>query len=69
MPDISEVNTSEGEKLADKEGIQFNEVSAKTNENLKSFFFSAVAELPFFEKFAHNKQKIVNELRNFSFKA
>ena len=41
-----EVQTSEGEQFAQKEGIPFFEVCAKTNENIKFMFYKAVADLP-----------------------
>ena len=43
-----EVEKSEGEELAKKEGLLFFECSAKTNENIKYMFYSAVVELPNF---------------------
>ena len=43
-----EVETNEGEELAKKEGLNFFECSAKTNENIKKMFFSSVALLPSF---------------------
>ena len=43
-----EVEKSEGEALAEKENLKFFECSAKTNENIKFMFYSAIAELPSF---------------------
>jgi hypothetical protein len=56
------VETSEGEKLASKEGLLFFEISAKTNENVKTLFYSVVAELPFFEQYNNNKSRLIGEL-------
>lgn len=56
---------NEAEKLAAKEGLMFFEVSAKTNETVQKMFFTAVAELPFFEQFEFNdKKKLIDELEN-----
>ena len=43
-----EVEKNEGEELARKEGLLFFECSAKTNENIKLMFYSAIAGLPSF---------------------
>ncbi len=40
----------------------FFETSAKTNENIRQAFYSALAELPFFEQFSMNKNKLIDEL-------
>ena len=40
----------------------FFETSAKTNENIRKSFYSALAELPFFEQFNMNKNKLIDEL-------
>ena len=48
--------------LANKEGLMFFEVSAKSGENVKKMFYSIVAELPFFEEYGSNKNKLINEL-------
>jgi Ras-related protein Rab-5C len=57
------VDSDEAEKLANKEGLMFFEISAKTNENIKKAFYSSIAELPFFEQAnIGNKQKLINEL-------
>ena len=39
-----EVKKEEAESLAQKEGISFFEVSAKTGENIKNMFYNVVAE-------------------------
>ena len=56
-----EVNPEAASELAKKEGIPFYEVSAKTNENVKKMFFSAVADLPTFSS-EENKEALVDEL-------
>ena len=43
-----EVEKNEGEELAKKEGLLFFECSAKTNENIKLMFYSAIAGLSSF---------------------
>jgi len=43
-----EVEKNEGEELARKNGLLFFECSAKTNENIKLMFYSAIAGLPSF---------------------
>ena len=58
-----EVQTSEGQQFAQKEGIAFFEVSAKTNENIKLMFYSAVADLPTFAEGASNKENLIKELQ------
>lgn len=58
-----EVPTADGEKLALKEGLLFFEISAKTSKNVNKMFYSAIAELPFFEQFEfQDKDKLVEEL-------
>jgi len=57
-----EVKKEEAESLAQKEGISFFEVSAKTGENIKNMFYNVVAELPTFAENKDNKEKIVKEL-------
>lgn len=57
------VEKDEGEKFAQKEGISFFEVSAKTNENIKVMFYSSVAGLPgLSEADGGNKEGIIKEL-------
>ena len=43
-----EVETKEGEEVAEREGIKFFECSAKTNENIKYMFYASIAGLPTF---------------------
>ena len=57
-----EVNKEEGEELAKKEGIQFFEVSAKTNENIKNMFYNVVVDLPTFAENNANKENLIQEL-------
>ena len=57
-----EVSKEEGEALAQKEGISFYEVSAKTEENIKNMFYNVVAELPTFAEKNNNKENLVKEL-------
>lgn len=60
-----EVTSTEAAKVAEKEGLLFFEVSAKTNDNIINMFYYAIAELPFFEQYEiDNKQKLVEELAN-----
>ena len=58
-----EVQKSEGEQFAQKEGISFFEVSAKTNENIKSMFYTVIADLPSFAEGAQNKESLIKELQ------
>ena len=58
-----EVQTSEGEQFAQKEGIPFFEVCAKTNENIKFMFYKAVADLPSFAEGSTNKESLIKELQ------
>ena len=58
-----EVEKSEGEELAKKEGLLFFECSAKTNENIKYMFYSAVVELPNFGiEDESEKESVIKEL-------
>ena len=57
-----EVNKQDGESLAQKEGISFFEVSAKTEENIKNMFYNVVAELPTFAENNTNKENLIREL-------
>ena len=50
-----EVQQNEGEQFAKKEGISFFEVSAKTNQNIKLMFYTAVSDLPTFGEGATSK--------------
>ena len=57
-----EVQKQEGAELAQKEGIAFFEVSAKTNENIKNMFYNVVANLPSFAEANTNKEALIKEL-------
>ena len=57
-----EVKKEDGEALAQKEGISFFEVSAKTGDNIKNMFYNAVAGLPTFAENNSNKENVVKEL-------
>ena len=58
-----EVEKSEGEELAKKEGLLFFECSAKTNENIKYMFYSAVVESPNFGiEDESEKENVIKEL-------
>ena len=57
-----EVQKNEGEKFAQKEGIPFFEVSAKTNDNIKLMFYTAIVDLPTFAEGATNKENLIKEL-------
>ena len=58
-----EVQSYEGQQFAQKEGLSFFEVSAKTNENVKLMFYTAVADLPTFAEGASNKENLIKELQ------
>ena len=58
-----EVQKNEGEKFAQKEGIPFFEVSAKTNDNIKLMFYTAIVDLPTFAEGATNKENLIKELQ------
>ena len=62
--DISEreVKKEDGEALAQKEGILFFEISAKTGDNIKNMFYSSVADLPTFAEHNSNKENLIKEL-------
>ncbi len=58
-----EVEKSDGEELAKKEGLNFFECSAKTNENIKNMFFSSIAILPTFGIYdEQEKENLIREL-------
>ena len=56
-----EVKKEEGEALAQKEGISFFEVSAKTNDNIKNMFYNVVVDLPTFAE-NNDKESLIKEL-------
>ena len=45
LADRRQVNTEEGQELADKYGMQFYETSAKTGENVEKIFLSSADEI------------------------
>ena len=45
LNDRRQVNTEEGQELADKYGIQFYETSAKTGENVDAIFYNSADEI------------------------
>jgi Ras-related protein Rab-6A len=58
-----EVQKSEGEKVAKDNNIKFFECSAKTNENLKNMFYSAMTILPTFSGYDDpDKENLIKEL-------
>ena len=60
-----EVEKSEGEELAKREGLSFFECSAKTNENIKNLFFSSIVGLATFGVYEENeKENLIKELLN-----
>ena len=58
-----EVEKSEGEQFAQKEGISFFEVCAETGENIKFMFYSVVADLLTFAEGTTNKENLIKELQ------
>ena len=56
-----EVTKEEGEALAQKEGIAFYEMSAKSGEGIKNMFYSAVSDLTVFAE-NNNKESLIKEL-------
>lgn len=60
---LRQVPKNDAEKLANREGLVFFEVSAKTSLNLNKMFYSSIAELPYFEQYEIiSKQKLIEEL-------
>ena len=57
-----EVKKEEGEALAQKEGIAFCEVSAKTGDEIKNMIYSSVADLSIFKEYNLDKKSLVKEL-------
>ena len=45
LNDKRQVNTEEGQELADKYGLQFYETSAKTGDNVEAIFFNSADEI------------------------
>jgi tRNA U34 2-thiouridine synthase MnmA/TrmU len=57
------VSSSEGEKLAQKEGLIYFEISAKTGLNINKMFYTAIAHLSFFDNLdIDNKEELIDEL-------
>ena len=56
-----EVTKEEGEALAQKEGIAFYEMSAKSGEGIKNVFYNAVSDLTVFAE-NNNKESLIKEL-------
>lgn len=49
--------------LAKKENLLYFEVSAKQNDSVKSMFYSAIANLPFFDQFGDlPKNELIKEI-------
>ena len=59
-----QVSTNDGKILAEKEKVLFFETSAKNSININHMIFSCIANLPFFEQFADDKDNIIQELEN-----
>ena len=58
-----EVESKEGQELAEKEGIPFFECSAKTNDNIKNMFYGSIAGLPTFGVYEESeRENLVKEL-------
>jgi GTPase SAR1 family protein len=58
-----QVSNNEPIKLAEKEGLLYFELSAKTNENVLLMFYSSIAELQFFEQYdIQDKNKLIQEI-------
>ena len=65
---LRKVSTVEAQKVAEKEGLRYFEISAKTGENISKMIYSAIADLNFFEQFdIKDKNSIINELGIFKF--
>jgi len=56
-----EVTKEEGEALAQKEGIAFYEMSAKSGDGIKTMFYNAVSDLTVFAE-NNNKESLIKEL-------
>jgi len=53
----------DAQKLAEKEGIKYFEISAKTGEGISKMIYSSIAELSFFDQlYIKDKNQIINEL-------
>ena len=62
---LRKVDKNEALKLAEKEGLLYFEISAKSEDNMKKAFYSSIVELSFFEMYQDiNKEKIIKELES-----
>ena len=59
--DKREVTKEQGEALAQKGGIAFYEISAKSGEGIKNMFYNTVSDLPVFAE-NNNKESLIKEL-------
>ena len=58
-----EIETKEGQEIADREGIKFFECSAKTNDNIKNMFYASIAGLPTLGVYEESeRENLVKEL-------
>ena len=58
-----EVETKEGQEIAEREGIKFFECSAKTNDNIKYMFYASITGLPTFGVYEESeRENLVKEL-------
>jgi len=65
---LRKISTAEAQKVADKEGLKYFEISAKTGDNISKMIYSAIADLSFFEQFdVIDKNSIINELGKLKF--
>ena len=52
----------DAKSLANKENLFYFETSARTGEGIKYMLYSSLSELPYFEQFKEEKEKIISEL-------
>ena len=50
--------------MADKEKMIFFETSAKNASGVNNMMYTCIAQLPFFEQFQVNKEKLIQDLAN-----
>ena len=50
--------------MADKENMIFFETSAKNSNGVSNMMYSCIAQLPFFEQFQVEKEKLIEDLAN-----
>ena len=60
LNDRRQVNTEEGQELANKLGIQFYETSAKTGDNVNEIFYNSVDEIA--KKIEQNYYDLENDI-------